>query len=300
MTNHARVFLLLLALTACSGPASSGSSASSPDGACTDWAARYCDRLNACSPFTLQFGYASVAECTARNKPVCLGGLSAPGTGATPAAVEACSGLFATDTCEDVIIRKPPQGCNVDGSLGAGKPCGDGSQCVGPDGYCKIDDNDTCGTCATLSGVGGSCSSDRDCAYGLICGTLTCQTPVKVGSQCDGATLFCQGSVLCADSTCVMPLGLGAPCTPQADLCDMDLGTCDPQSMVCTATAAPAPRGASCAGKACANGVCGAQGTCVAYPPDGSACDPTRGLYCASPAVCVNSVCVLADASQCH
>jgi hypothetical protein len=301
--------LTLLALAGSANPScgngngNGNGATASPEAACSDLAEQFCTRLSTCAPFALQIRYADVAHCAARRQPICLAALKAAGTGATPASVEACSRLFNTASCDDTYIERYPQGCTVAGSLGAGAPCGDDSQCTGPDGHCKIDVFETCGACATLGAIGASCSLDQNCAAGLICGgpAATCVVPVAEGSPCDDQTLVCAWS--CTNGRCMKRLGLGAPCDPKADLCDSNYGYCDAQAKVCSAFKMLA-LGTSCnnsaSGTFCANGTCGAQGTCVPNASDGDACHVSTGPACTNPAVCVNGVCVLPNATQCH
>jgi hypothetical protein len=300
-----RTLLIVIALTACSSPPGGGGNgaSSTPESACADWAAEFCDRLSVCSPPALQIRYGDVAQCAERRKPICLAALQAAGTGATPASMEKCSGLFGTASCDDIYVERSPQGCTVAGSLGPGAPCGDDSQCSGPNGYCKIDYFQTCGTCATLGTVGASCSRDADCVSGL-CGTVTtpvCTMPAAEGSPCGNGTVICRGS--CTNGTCTKRLGLGAPCDPMADLCDSNYGYCDAQAKVCSPFKTLA-LGASCAATMaatyCASGTCGAQGTCVPNASNGAACSDSIGPYCTNPAVCVNEVCVFPNATACH
>jgi hypothetical protein len=302
--RNARCLLIASVVTACSSPpiSSGHGDSSTATGACSNWATQLCDRLNACSPFALQLEYGNVTQCVTRNEPVCLNALRAPGTGATPATVGSCSQLYATTSCYDMTVAKPPQGCTVAGALPAGAPCGDSSQCSGPNGYCRIADQQTCGVCATLASAGENCTSIRDCEYGLDC-LLTCHSTGQLGAPCDGQTTFCTGSLVCGPSgTCTEPVELGGSCAGQGSVCDGDRGlSCDSKTQVCVEGIA-LPLGAQCAMPPmdCANGTCGPKGTCVPNVADGAACDDTSGLSCSTPAVCINGSCVFPDASECH
>jgi hypothetical protein len=243
----------LVSPAACSGPGSVSNSAVGADQACADWAMHYCTRIEFCEPFRLQTVYGDVTRCAARSKPLCLSRLKANGTGAAPGSVATCAQAYDSLTCGDVFIGKPPEACNVPGSLSAGAPCGDNSQCGGKNGYCNVASGQTCGACATLGPAGANCDSDRDCQYGLVC-LLTCMVPVAQGAACDISTHVCPETLACVNSVCSPPTPLGSACSPNADNCDGARGQfCDRPTGVCSqfsiaGIGAPCGNGAACGG----------------------------------------------------
>ncbi len=298
---------VVIGLAACSArsPCGGSSDKAAADKACTDWATHYCNRLESCAPLSLQIGYGELAECIDRNKPVCSSVLRAEGTGQTPSRMASCAQAYDTTGCEEVVVAKPPSACAVPGSLPVGAPCGDDSQCPGPNGYCRMASDDTCGTCAELGPVGAGCYSDRDCDHGLVC-YFTCMAPVAAGAACDGITRQCPATMICRDYACVAPGASGAPCNPRADTCDRDRGLfCDPQVRRCSpyalaAAGAPCGTGTTCRAGSCATDPATQKSTCMANAADGADCDPTAGPFCTGPARCVNGTCKVPDAARCN
>jgi hypothetical protein len=297
----------LIAFAACSGrsPCSGSSNASGgAEQACVDWATRYCARLEACAPLSVQVGYGDVAQCIARNEPVCSSVLAAQGTGHTPASMEACALAYDSAACDEVVVGKPPASCNVAGSLPQGAPCGDSSQCSAESSYCRIGDDRACGLCSPRGSTGSACDSDRDCDYGLVC-YFTCMPPVSLGARCDGMTRQCPSTLICLDYTCSPTAQEGAPCDPRADACDRDHGLyCDPQARICSHFTVSEVGGPCGAGTACRAGFCvpndrSETWTCAQNAADGSRCDRVFGPQCLAPARCVDSICVLPAAAHC-
>ncbi len=297
---------VVIGLAACSGrsPCSGASTRAEADRACADWATHYCNRLDACAPLSLELGYGDLAECVERSKPVCSSALRAEGTGQSPSRIESCAQAYDTATCEEVVVGKPPSGCAAPGALRAGAPCGDDSQCAGPNGYCRMASDETCGTCAVLGSVGAGCYSDRDCEHGLVC-YFTCMAPVSAGAACDGMTRQCPATMLCLDYACV-PLGAsGAPCSPRAETCDRDHGLfCDPELKRCSPYALasagmPCGGGTTCRGGRCVTDPLTQKSTCAANAADGADCDPTSGPSCNAPARCVGGKCKFPEPARC-
>jgi hypothetical protein len=316
---------------ACSqrGGCAAATRASAPDAraeeACATWASHHCRRLEACAPVSLAAGYGDLAACVSRQTDVCRSALQAPGTGATPATVEACARAYDTASCEEIDVGRAPPGCATSGSLQAGAACGDDSQCAGADDpaprpggglaadtggaaeaaaargsrrrYCQMAADEACGTCAAVGGAGDACDSDRDCEHGLVC-YFTCLEPVAEGQPCDGMTRQCAQTLVCLDYRCVRPGAEGAPCTPRADSCDHDEGLfCDLESAKCAHYLVAAPGSPCGAGTLCRAGSCppgdGTQTSrCVANAADGARCDAADGPFCTPPARCVDGQCV--------
>jgi hypothetical protein len=111
-----------------------------PDQACTELAAAFCEKANSCAPVFVQLEYGDVATCNSRFKPTCLGGLSAPGTSATPANVSACATAAKAATCSALFDNNSPSEClPKPGTLDDGKPCTGDNQCKSA--FCALDDS---------------------------------------------------------------------------------------------------------------------------------------------------------------
>jgi hypothetical protein len=297
---------LSIILAACSGRSPcAGAGDSGVSLACADWATHYCNRLETCAPLAVEIGYGDVAQCVERNKPVCSAALKAGGTGQTPSRIESCAQAYDSAGCEEVVVAKPPLSCKVPGALPVGAWCGDDSQCSGQNAYCRMANDETCGTCSVLGPVGAGCYSDRDCEHGLVC-YFTCMAPVALGEACDGMTRQCPATLVCFDYTCRAPALVDATCDPRADNCDRDHGLfCDAQTKRCSHYAV-ADVGASCGtGITCKAGSCATdsttqKSTCVANAADGAPCDTTAGPACMAPARCVDGACRVPDAARCN
>jgi hypothetical protein len=306
-----RWVLAVVALAACASPGrcsrscgERNASKALGDEACAQWATHYCKRLESCAPISVSIDYGNVEDCIARNRPVCASALQAQATGATASTMTSCALAYDSASCDDVVVGKTPQACHAPGLLGAGAPCGDGSQCAGPQAYCRIAADETCGACAPLGDVGAACDSARDCRYGLVC-YFSCLRPVPKGDTCDGMLRQCPETLVCLNYRCVDPAPRDAPCAPNADHCDHDRGLfCDPEEKVCSPYAV-ADVGAACgAGTICKRGACVPDETtavsrCVASVPDGASCDAIHGPTCLAPSKCVSGQCRAPRATTC-
>jgi hypothetical protein len=306
---RARWVWIAIALAACSGSKScatgGGGNASAPraERACADWATRYCKRLESCAPTSVQIDYGDIDTCIARRTLVCSPMLNARGTGMDAPHLETCAQAYDTASCDDVVVSKPPQACNVGGSLPAGAGCGDDSQCSGPEGYCRIAADQTCGVCATLGPIGAACDSARDCQYGLVC-YFTCMAPVALGAACDGMRRQCPETLVCFNYSCTVPAQRGVACEPNGDNCDHDHGLfCDGDKKSCTPysiadVGTTCDNGTICKGGQC-SGVPGAASKCTANAGDGASCDARNGPNCSAPSRCVAGACKLPDPTTC-
>jgi hypothetical protein len=313
------VFLVLpaiaIAVAACSG-STSGSTVTADQG-CTDLGGSICDKIAACSAPLLQLVYGDAATCKTRFKLTCPSTISAPGSGATGANLEACAQAYTTAACADLFSGNQPAPCNVHGSLMAGAACANNIQCSGDHGYCNTASGQTCGVCGTRAAAGATCAKSADCDTGLVCGfgtgmtTGACVTPGAAGATCD-APHPCAGALSCVGGTCAQSAAAGAACDPTASNCDSTQGLfCHPINKVC-ASAQFAKAGEACGFMlatgtyaACSgNGRCtmpagSLTGTCEAPAADGAMCDTTNGPTCLAPAVCTNGACKVPDASAC-
>jgi hypothetical protein len=307
--------IIAAAFVACSGPAAGVGV--SPAQACSDLSTSICTRLNACAPFYVTLAYGGVSQCTTRVAIGCPDTISANGSGATASDVEACAQAYPAASCAQLEANAPPPACQIAGTLAAGAVCGTSQQCAGPNGYCKIASTAVCGACATQSAAGGPCTANGDCQAALVCGMAAvatmgaCVSPGATGATCDPAHP-CQQTLVCSKTTCSMPVQAGGACDPIAQNCDLTQGLfCHPMSKVCAQVqtgAAGGPCGFSastntytlCTSGATCNGATSTkQGTCGAVAADGAACGSNMAT-CMTPAVCVNNVCTLPNASSCQ
>jgi hypothetical protein len=164
---------------------------------------------------------------------VCLNDIALPGSGMTPASVEACASALDSSQCG--LPDGPPVACNFNGSLPGGAPCNEGLQCQS--GQCQGTVSDspggqigpfTCGTCTPVVAIGQVCGQGNfsaGCPAGAICATrdtsapmptYTCTAVVEgdVGATCDGLSAICKTGLYCAQQTgqCTALGAAGAAC----------------------------------------------------------------------------------------
>jgi hypothetical protein len=310
---------------ACGGSATTtgdgGASAGLSDAA-SSIASALCARIQACSPFFIQFAYGSEAACASRTTPTLMASLTAAGTGWTASAAMSCAAAIPGASCDDVLGNDVPAACRAPaGQLAVGSACGDGSQCASS--YCNLGPGGKCGTCAAaLGAVGAACYRDGDCAFGTVCNGASLSATPEVAGQCtalaaSGAS--CDGSRPCAKTlacnagVCATPLATSATCTPDASdpfgSCNELAGNyCSPTTRSCTPLVLAAA-GAPCGTINDALTTCSAGGTCptpaspsttcVAPAADFGNCNATAGPGCLSPASCIAGTCVMPTPESC-
>jgi hypothetical protein len=244
---------------------------------------------------------------------VCLNGVALPGSGMTPATVEACASALDVSPCE--LPDGPPSVCTFQGTFSSGTACNEGFQCqsggcrrtsplLSPEGPIGPV---SCGTCLPFVDAGDVCAHGDftgGCAPGQVCligagmqtaamPTYTC-TPVTEGdvsAACDHLSAGCKTGLYCAGQTgpCTALLDAGGPC-----------GTGNPTGCVAPLSCVELPGGATCglgdAGAFCLNDVdctpglgcipgpcshtvarigCAASGTCggIRWAAPGDVCD---------------------------
>jgi hypothetical protein len=279
-------------------------SALDADTVCKDHAAAVCAMIDSCA-YLMKTAYGSTTTCLAREKISCLEVLSAPGTGFTPASMQACTRSMSSG--QGCLSYVPAPGCRPRGTLPDGAKCWTSSQCLGGD--CLIPGGNACGICGQPAVQGGDCYSYLDCvnAPQMYCRTTsvtkpgTCTPGVTLGNQCTDITgLYCQPDLWCNKGVCTNAPRpqLNEPCDPIDQRCDDVMGlTCDSTTRKCTALTVGDP------GQLCPSYVCAAGGACkdpnlstrmcVASVTEGQACDEVNATRCLSPAFCLNKVCVL-------
>ena len=283
----------------------------SADTACTDASTAYCNAVNTCAPFLLEYVYGDLATCQTRFKLGCSPTLAANGTSRTAAELDACARAATAATCNDLFTGNIAA-CNaVPGTLANGIACVDSNQCTSA--YCNRGAG-ACGACAPTPALGDKCNGDCGTS-GFQCDTNVCVSYAALGGSCDGNTHKCTPGLYCNPTTamCATPLGAGTTCDPNTKNppCDLLHGLfCNPLSKVCTQVkfAGPneacgyvAPDFVACSGAGICKMATGAfMGHCLGAAADGAACDPVNGPGCLSPAVCSSGLCRLSDPSSCH
>lgn len=256
-------------LVACTAASNNDTASLTAASACDAYVTTVCNKLQECFPLALNSTYSDVAQCMDQTKLSCMSALGAQGTGATTAALDACTTAFKSATCDVLLGGTVPDACKTPaGTLADGKACGD-----------------------------------------LICdATRKCVEPGKQGDACS-ATKLCGRDVVCQKGTCDKPLALGATCNPAEPACDQARGHMCGANMTCEELKLAKPgepcgvvKGqiTSCGAHGRCKLAAGAQsGTCEAAAADGQPCDNQKGPGCLTPARCVKGVCTIADPNAC-
>jgi len=180
---------------------------------------------------------AEMASLQAGFGQACQNTIALPGSGVTPAALEACAAALNALPCQAVpdMVGVIVSGygtvlpaCNFAGALAEGTPCNENFQCasavclgahqtLGPGGPLPP----TCGTCGPTAAVGQSCSSSG-CGSEAVC-SFASNPPVcaavtygALGSNCVGPGSLCGPGLFCDTQAgqCVgIPANVGDPCS---------------------------------------------------------------------------------------
>lgn len=301
------------------GGGGAGGTSSDAAEACGALADAYCTRVAACAPVFVTATFGDLDACKTRMALSCEPIVGAPGAGSTASVLSACAGALGSVACGDLLTNGTADACKPHGgSIANGNACGDDWQCQS--GRCKKDPSSGCGTCGPRASSGGTCASNADCQFGLVCaaGTKTCVALAPIGSSCDGGHpcaigASCVGASSGSSGTCRATAEAGAACDPQAKNapgCDLLQGLyCDPTSKTCR-TIAFAGAGGTCgyangAFTTCRDGaVCkvgsGDTGACIAPAADGASCDASNGPGCLAGAACIGGICRLEDPASCR
>jgi hypothetical protein len=319
----ARVVALLgLAVVAAGG--CGGVTAASPDGAagngggdapatvtadegCMQVATALCNTLGSCAPVAVKVLYGDQATCAARALLSCKTDQSVQGIDRAPSDLVACATALATASCSDLLAGTLPDVCTAKpGTVVSGMACGSDLQCASS--YCNK--TDTCGVCGPRLAAGGACTVDDGCMAGLVCANGKCVAPAGPGGDCNLPAQPCRSDLYCPSKTgsakCATKLGAGGACADTDQACDLVKGVvCDPLNHTCEAISV-AKGGEACGlgAKAlcvgfvapCSNFLGG--GVCANPAEDGAACG--GNAVCIPPATCVNKICRLPSAPDCH
>lgn len=117
-------------------------------------------------------------------EPIVAEGVKAGRVEFSQANFDACLTSLGAMTCGD--FNKAPPFCEdiFTPKVALGQPCFADIECV--DGKCDIPNGASSGTCVAKPAVmlGGACSDSSDCAGGLYCSGMTCQTQKADGQAC--------------------------------------------------------------------------------------------------------------------
>lgn len=267
------------------------------DPRCLAYTQATCAKMAQCWPWLLQASYGDIDTCISRSSQLCANVTSAPGTSWTMEKIEACAQALPTISCDSWWNSVAPACDPGPGALVDGSPCIDKSQCQG--GVC-LQGGSGCGVCATVSPVGGDCTTSAQCAPGAACSAEgKCVMPAVQGASCS-ASQPCGINLRCVEGTCQPLVAAGGACDPASfGDCDFFQGlACDPADNTCKPVAL-APAGQQCGAvdgqlTTCGAGaVCSSQGLCLEPLPDGAACSDQTEARCTPPATCIGGVCTI-------
>ncbi len=280
--------------------------------ACDSLGAAWCKALSTCAPYLVSSQYGDATTCGKRQAAVCMARVTAPDTGLSASAVQACAAAIPGSLeCEFYTVIDAVAACQPKaGKRKNAQPCGDHSQCQS--GLCGGIDSAMCGQCQSRVKVGQACGATAECEFGLSCvATQTvkvCAQRVPVGGTCD-KTHVCLAPAVCIAGTCVGPAGLGKACDTTAKNCDGGAGHyCHDHKAVCTAYTV-AKEGEACGyfdgdRVACGYGTTcklsgGGKGTCEKLPDDGGGCSVGQAAPCRAGHVCNAGVCGVTKPNTC-
>lgn len=169
------------------------------------------------------------------------------------------------------------------GTLKDGTPCLYDHQCSG--GFCRVDEDDTCGKCVTRTVEGEACPFARPCVAEFECVAGTCKARVGVDEDCTETTQCLRGN-LCYKGKCMESGVLDGPC---------DNNWACNEGLVCVDNkcADAGKEGDTCTPTSCSTGLaCGADNKCakMKFVAAGQACDD-RILFCESGSCPIKKVC---------
>lgn len=283
------------ALACSSGSGNSGSpSVDSPEGACAEYAAAYCARLDAC--FTLRVGqsFGDIATCRDRTALGCVARLGLAGMGKKPADVRTCGAALSGGDCNALRGDLVPSAClPKKGTLAAGTTCYDDSQCASA--FCEGFSLLCGGKCKDAAIQGAACSGATGCGRALVCSADVCERPPPAGvDDLCTTTDGCAVGLYCFEGNCKKSAGEGEACDPASKTapgCNTDAG------LLCVSGKCVkiklGPPGAACDNafsgpNQCSKSDC-FEGKCRAFAADGGECIGT--VKCLSPAQCDRGVC---------
>jgi hypothetical protein len=262
---------------------------------CADLAKVWCARAQECEPVSQRYMIAGT-DCPTRLTGWCQNYLAAPAdTNWAPAAFKACVTGLLEISCPDWRTSNEylkAQACLISGKRKVGQGCSSWSQCESV----RCEHFGACGLCGNRANTEGTCDSDVDCNYGLICSRQgTCKRPAVAGERC-GPAIPCRGDLFCdANTNTCKPKGaVGAPCTAHREcelenelLCNDATGKCG-RGVASPTWSTENPDGtvSYCANNGTPVGMAGACAQRVADGEVGCVYDDEDGRQCIFPALC--------------
>jgi hypothetical protein len=309
-------------LAAAAAAGCGGVTAATPDGggdahtvtideACGQFAQVQCDAIDRCAPIFFKEQYGDATVCVSRLKLSCNTDQMVTGVARTAADLVACSQAVPGLACADALANNLPTACQPrPGTVANGAACGSDLQCQST--YCNK--TGKCGVCASRGDAGKSCTTDNGCVTGLVCagqaGSKVCVAPGAMGGTCNLPNQPCRADLYCTApsgaGTCATRIEAGGPCADNPDdACNKFKGNlCNTNDHTCF-TISIAKGGEQCgllSKTACVGGVdpCSnlISGVCANPAEDGAACG--GNAVCIPPATCVNKLCQLPSAPDCH
>jgi hypothetical protein len=279
--------------------------------ACMQVATALCARIDGCAPLALAVLYGDQSTCISRAVLSCTTDQSVQGIGRTTGDLTGCATALGTASCSDLLAGTLPTVCtNKPGTVVNGMACGSDLQCVST--YCnKAAD---CGVCSPRQAAGGDCTVDGGCLAGLVCANSRCVAPAGPGGDCNLPNQPCRTDLYCPTTTatkggsakCAAKVAAGGSCADSDQACDLVQGNiCNPIGQTCeTITVAKGGQACGLGAKAlcvgfvapCSNFLTG--GVCASPAADGAACGGND--VCIPPATCVDKICRLPSAPDCH
>ena len=277
---------------------------------CNQVAKALCDTLNGCAPVFVQYLYGDEPTCISRAVLSCMTDQMVTGIARTADDLVSCAKAAATTSCSDALAGNFPSVCAVmPGPVANGAACGSDWQCQST--YCNK--TDACGVCSPRAVAGADCTVDGGCVAGLVCANKKCVAPAGPSAPCNLPAQPCRADLYCTSAagsgTCQTRIEPGGACADNpADACDIFMGgVCNTIANANTCVTIKIAAGGDVCGlaakTACVGGVAPCSnpltgGVCANPAQDGEACGDKA--VCVPPATCVDKICRLPSAPDCH
>jgi hypothetical protein len=273
-----------------------------------------CAFYEKCDPGYFLGEFATAEACRTRMLGYTGPVLSARGSAATQADVDACIAKLGVGSCADDLAQLPA--CEFHGTLADGETCSFAAQCrSGSCFYPAVDGGfSDCGKCTPRVPVNSDCTN-AECAAGFICVANRCLKPGEVNEPCDDINVPCRRYLQCTAGRC-------APQAQKDQACDeAKFDSCDLSKNLLCIPNASAPGGVckdllyakigekcgwdatartqtGCTASHCSNWE--GAGTCGAFVKDGGDCSAATGGYCELFLACRDTRCVPSYPASCQ
>jgi hypothetical protein len=280
------------------------------EGGCNQLAQALCDAIKGCAPILIEILYGDEGTCVARSALSCKTDQGVPNITRTPADLVTCAQAVPASSCPDLLAGIYPDACAPKpGTIDNGAACGSNLQCKST--YCNK--TDACGVCSPRQAAGGACATNDGCAKGLVCANMACVAPASLGQPCTLPAQPCRGDLYCTSAktsgVCATKIGPGGPCVDNpGDACDFSKAAvcntlANPNVCVAITVAKPGSMCSLASKTGCVGGIAPCSnvllgGICASPAQDGEACG--GNAVCIPPATCVNKICRLPSAPECH